>query len=272
MLGIDDAVVAFLVAWAAGKARRVGKRINGLTDQALDTAVDRVWQVVMAKLGSDPTIQRLMAEARETGDASSETRAAAAATLQRTAQQDQRFAADLRDALPADAHASSGPGSGDSWTIGTGDIKSLGSVNIGNKVTNYVKRNPLITLFSVAVAVVALWLFATAINSLTGNDHSDGGNGATAMAGTWTASDGTGTKTFNGNGPCTGFYYNNGVPLDIGGPMTCTISSKPDAQGFYTLTVTQSPNESSYKLHFDSSDRATVYSSSDRKLYELQRA
>lgn len=82
------------------------------------------------------------------------------------------------------------------------------------------------------------------------------------IVGSWTSSDNAGTKSFSGNnGPCEGFYYHNGQPLDIGGPMTCRISSQSDANGRYTLQVTQKPNQASFKIAFDSADQASVYSS-----------
>lgn len=90
--------------------------------------------------------------------------------------------------------------------------------------------------------------------------------------GSWQPSDKTDTKSFSGNGgACEGFFYNQGAPLDIGGPMTCTISSQPDPNGRYTLRVTQKPNQASYKIRFDSSDQATVFSSSGTEMYRISR-
>lgn len=263
-----EMVVGFLVAWAVGKARRVGKQVNGLTDQTLEVVVDQVWMVVAAKLGADPAIQRLVTEARETGDASVETRASAAASLQQAVQQDQRFAAQLRAAAPDDGDPHHSAPRNVNSSVNTGDIYAGGSVDISNKVINYARRNPMIALFAVIVAAVVVWLVVTNVQGSTGADH----GGATALVGTWTASDRSGTKVFRGNGPCEGFYYNNGAPLDIGGPMTCTISSTPDAQGRYTLTVMQAPNQDSYKVAFDSTDHAVVYTDSGQKLYEMQRS
>ena len=261
-----EVVVGFIIAWAAGRAQRVGQRINGLTDQALDQAVDRVWSVVATKLGADPAIHRLVAEARETGDASTEIQADAATVLQQAADDDPQFAAQLRAAASA--------GDGDigrhDWTgtnsgVTFGRITAGGSVTIKNKVTNYAKRNPLVAIVvSIAVLVVAGWLVATAL--------SKPGISNQTMVGTWASSDGTGTKIFTGEGSCKGFYYANGVPLDIGGPMTCALSSKADAQGFYALTVNQAPNQSSYRVQFDSVDHAVVYSSKGQRLYELNRS
>ncbi|WP_107655624.1 chromosome partitioning protein [Nocardia suismassiliense] len=93
-----DVVIEMLVAWSLGRVRRAGMRVNGLTDQALDLAVDRVWNVVVGKLGADPTIGRLIAEAR-TGELSSRARAAAERSLSAAAVVDPRFAEALRQAV-----------------------------------------------------------------------------------------------------------------------------------------------------------------------------
>ncbi|WP_329405228.1 hypothetical protein OG563_25220 [Nocardia vinacea] len=63
-----------------------------------------------------------------------------------------------------------------------------------------------------------------------------------------------------------------GKPLDIGGgPMTCVISGKADADGRYCLVVTQSPNRSTYKVEFSDADHAVVFDSAGTRLYELER-
>ena len=54
-------------------------------------------------------------------------------------------------------------------------------------------------------------------------------------------------------------YYNAGRPLDIGGGMTCDLSTKPDNTGFATLVVRQPPNLQTHKVRFESADKAIVY-------------
>lgn len=61
--------------------------------------------------------------------------------------------------------------------------------------------------------------------------------------GIWTAPDGS-SAYLAPDGSCSGMYYNNGSPLDIGGPMTCVIDGdkilvrQPPNQATYTLIVT----------------------------------
>ncbi|TFD13138.1 hypothetical protein [Cryobacterium sp. TMT4-10] len=73
------------------------------------------------------------------------------------------------------------------------------------------------------------------------------------ITGMWTASDGSATKIVNDDGSCSGMYYNGTTPLDIGGGMTCTLSDTK-SNGFYTLVVSQPPNQASYQVRFDGDD------------------
>ncbi|WP_045440770.1 hypothetical protein, partial [Nocardia seriolae] len=93
-----------------------------------------------------------------------------------------------------------------------------------------------------------------------------------ALEGTWQSSDGTDAKIYRGSGqPCSGFFYSGSKPLDIGGPMTCSLSQKPDPQSRYTLLVTQSENHGSYKVEFGDRDHANVYDATGNQLYQLTR-
>jgi len=60
------------------------------------------------------------------------------------------------------------------------------------------------------------------------------------VVGVWIAPDGT-SAFINEDGSCAGMYYNNGQPLDIGGPMTCAFSGS-------TLVVLQPPNQATYDV------------------------
>ena len=73
------------------------------------------------------------------------------------------------------------------------------------------------------------------------------------ITGMWSASDGSATKIVNDDGSCSGMYYNGTTPLDIGGGMTCTLSDA-ESDGYYTLVVSQPPNQASYQVMFDGDD------------------
>ncbi|MFI7285926.1 hypothetical protein ACIBRY_04580 [Streptomyces anulatus] len=270
-MDLISATVGMLVVWAAGKARRVGVEFNGLADQALDVAAERVRGLIVTKLGGDPAIQRLLAESEEQGEASPSVRADAENAVKAAVDRDHQLAAALRQALEDkdDGDRSRGPSyrTGAGGNIVTGSGNKVNSKVITN-VINAAERNKVPTALGV---IVVLGLIAGLSVWASGDDSSGDAAGSAPLAGSWAPSDDTGIKTFGDDGQCTGFYYNNGRPLDIGGPTRCSLSTRPDEAGQYTLTVVQSPNEAAYKVRFDGTDHALVYSSTGQKLYELNR-
>ncbi|HLS75731.1 MAG TPA: hypothetical protein VK083_02925 [Nocardia sp.] len=280
-----EMLVGVLIAWAAGKASRVGGRLDQLTDEALDHGVERVRDLVLARLGADTAVRRLLEEARETeGEVSNRTRHEAAKAIEDAAARDDVLAAALREA--SGARPMREPWKEAQVNKGVQGIYASGSgnVNIKNrvvdKVVNQYHRNPLATI-AVGVVIIAVLLFGgiTFLNAVRDHPAGSAGDGqpvevvdSSTIVGTWTASDGTGTKQFTGNGgSCTGFYYGPDGPLDIGGPMTCSISSKPDAQGRYTLNVVQSMNRAVYGLVFTDTDHGVVFDTDGATLYEIER-
>lgn len=79
-----------------------------------------------------------------------------------------------------------------------------------------------------------------------------------SIEGVWQPDDGTGVKTIRADGTCSGMYYNQGRPLDIGNVATCQLSSSPGDDGSYTLVVEQAPNQASYGVRFNGDDQMTV--------------
>ena len=68
---IEAGVVAgYVIAWAIRKARRVGGRLDEEADGVIDTGLDRLHEVVVAKLGGHPVLAELVEEAETAGDAS----------------------------------------------------------------------------------------------------------------------------------------------------------------------------------------------------------
>jgi hypothetical protein len=103
--GLEPLVVGYLVAWAAARARRLGERVNSHVDQALDKGVDRLAELVLGKIGADPSVAQLTADA-EDGGPSARTVQRVELALEEAAEQDPTFAAELR-ALVAEL---AGPG------------------------------------------------------------------------------------------------------------------------------------------------------------------
>lgn len=96
------------------------------------------------------------------------------------------------------------------------------------------------------------------------------GSSTFSLTGVWRADDGTGLKTVNADGSCSGMYYNNGKPLDIGGGMTCTLGDKED-DGTFLLVVRQPPNQLSYRVRFSGPDTAQLLSKSGEIVVTLTR-
>lgn len=96
------------------------------------------------------------------------------------------------------------------------------------------------------------------------------GTSSADISGVWQPDDGSGIKTVNADGSCTGMYYNQGQPLDIGGAMTCALGEK-DQDGEYLLVVRQPPNERTYRVRFDGSDTAVLMGDSGDVIVTLTR-
>ena len=137
----------------------------------------------------------------------------------------------------------------------------------GGRISDCEGNAPVRTFASVAAAVVLTVGTVTACG--TGGPHGD--DGAASLAGTWTASDGSSAKVFNEDGSCENAYYNDGKPLDIGGPMSCHLSSAADSDGRYKLMVTQGPNRATYLVEFHGADAADVLEPNGTLLYSLKR-
>lgn len=90
------------------------------------------------------------------------------------------------------------------------------------------------------------------------------------FTGLWQADDGSGLKTVEADGRCTGMYYYRGAPLDIGGVMTCTLGDRSQ-DGDYLLVVRQPPNEITYRLRFEGDDNAVLLDGAGSEIVALTR-
>lgn len=122
MTGLEVAV-GFLIAWFARKAGRVGKRIDGLTDEMLDAGLDRLHDLVSGKLGADPALKQLEAEAWASGDARTRTRDRVRLALEEATERDPAFATDLVGVLEK---LRSSPAAGARGVAIGGDVRADG--------------------------------------------------------------------------------------------------------------------------------------------------
>lgn len=110
MTGVEIAV-GYVFAWAVRKARRVAGRADAEVDLALDGAMDRVHGVVARRLGGDPELERLEAEAEAGQDEPSAlTRQRVEAVVSRAMQEDAGFARELDEAVSAAQEAARSAG------------------------------------------------------------------------------------------------------------------------------------------------------------------
>ncbi|MFE4519441.1 hypothetical protein ACFRMQ_35280 [Kitasatospora sp. NPDC056783] len=136
-----ELAVGYLFAWAVSKARRVAGRADAEVDQALDTGMDRLHDVVATRLGREPALEsvtREVADGRE--EPTPETRDQLELALKYTASRDAEFAEALRQAIEQvrAAEAAPGPSSAGKYTVsGNTFEKAAVQIGDGNTQTNH---------------------------------------------------------------------------------------------------------------------------------------
>ncbi|SEO98873.1 hypothetical protein SAMN05216267_10657 [Actinacidiphila rubida] len=112
MVGVE-LVVGYVVGWAVRKARRVAGRADAEVDEALDAGMDRLHEVVAARLGGDPALERAEAEAGVDGPGLTDrTRLRLRLALEEAAEQDPAFQRELAEAVARIQAASQAAGPG----------------------------------------------------------------------------------------------------------------------------------------------------------------
>jgi hypothetical protein len=135
-------VVGCLAAWAWRKARRVAGRADAEVDQALDAGLDRLHDLVAARLGGEPALSRLESEAASGGDAPgvrSRTGERVRLALEDAAEADEAFADRLAELAEQLRAAESRPGgwgvavsaSGPRAVAAGGDVSGIASSGEG---------------------------------------------------------------------------------------------------------------------------------------------
>jgi hypothetical protein len=89
---IEASVVAgYVIAWAARKARRVGGRLDVEADVVIDGGLDRLHEVVEAKLAGHPVMAELVEEAAAGGEVSDLTHQQIELAVAAAARKDEAF-------------------------------------------------------------------------------------------------------------------------------------------------------------------------------------
>ena len=99
MTGVELAV-GYAIAWAVRKARRVAGQADAEVDQVLDAGMDRVHEVIAARLGTDPALEQAMTEAASgPQEVTDRTRTRLQLALEKQAEQDPAFTKALQEAV-----------------------------------------------------------------------------------------------------------------------------------------------------------------------------
>jgi hypothetical protein len=98
MTGLE-LVAGYLVAWVVRKARRVAARADAEVDDAVNVGIERLHDLINAKLGGDSALKRLEAEAAERGEATQRTRERVRLAVEDAVEADHAFAARLEEIL-----------------------------------------------------------------------------------------------------------------------------------------------------------------------------
>ncbi len=128
---VIEVAVGVLVAWFARKAGKVGKRLDGLTDEVIDASAAKLHDLVMAKLGGDQAVAKLAAEAASTGEASARTQDRVRLALEDAVEEDPAFASALRAAVPALSTGTQGVAIGGNVAADRGGV-AIGGITGGS--------------------------------------------------------------------------------------------------------------------------------------------
>lgn len=82
----------YVVAWAVRKARRAGGRLDAEADAVIDAGLDRLHEVVAAKLAGHPVLTELVEEAEAGGEVTELTRQQVELAIAAAARRDEAFA------------------------------------------------------------------------------------------------------------------------------------------------------------------------------------
>lgn len=119
-----ELVVGYLIAWATRKGRRAGARLDADADLVIDTELAKLHNLVIRKLGADPSLVTLEQAACAGMDVSERTRRRMTDALEEAVENDPRFADELTALLSSLARIAQSPAlaTGERATAVAGDV------------------------------------------------------------------------------------------------------------------------------------------------------
>lgn len=140
-------VTGYVIAWAVQKARRAAGRLNTEADVVMDAGLDRLHEVVAARLTGHPVLAELVEEAELDGQVTDLTRQQVELALVAAARKDAVFGeavtelvARLRELEKTSGPIAAGHGSG----VFTGDVRAEardGGIAVGQAANVYIGRD-----------------------------------------------------------------------------------------------------------------------------------
>jgi len=128
-----EVVVGLVVA----KVRRVAVRADGVVDQALDAAVDRVGKLVTTRLAGDSAVAQLEIEAAEAGEVSDRTQRRVQLAVEEAVEKSPEFGRELEAAVAAAqaAGVAASQTTGSNGVIINGGVSGSGSGTVIGAIT-----------------------------------------------------------------------------------------------------------------------------------------
>src|SRR5690348_9670888 len=126
MVGLE-LVAGYLVAWGVRKLKRAGERLDKQADEAIDAGLDRLHDVIAAKLGADPALAKLEVEVSQGLEPSDRTLRRVQDAVEDASEEDPRFAALIEELLAKLEKARDGAPS-----VAGIDLRGARGVQVGN--------------------------------------------------------------------------------------------------------------------------------------------
>jgi hypothetical protein len=126
MVGLE-LVAGYLAAWGVRRLKSVGKRVGAEVDEAVDVGLDRLHDVIAAKLGPDPALVKLEAEVSQGAEPSDRTLRRVQDAVENAVEEDPGFGAVIEPLLARLAETSNS-----ALFVSGIDLRGAKGVQVGN--------------------------------------------------------------------------------------------------------------------------------------------
>lgn len=144
---IEAGVVAgYVIAWALGKARRAAGRLDAEADVVMDAGLDRLHEVVAARLTGHPVLAEMAEEAERDGQVTDLTRQQVELAVAAAARRDEAFGRVVTELVAQlqELKQTPGPLAGPEALVFTGDVRAEardGGIAVGQAANVYFGKD-----------------------------------------------------------------------------------------------------------------------------------